>query len=326
MCTAMSLQKKDGGYLFGRTMDIAYYFNQQPVVVPRGLALENRATGTLWHTEYAMAGTAMVYEGHPLFAEVQNQAGLGCAGLNFPQAQWQSHCLSGKQNLPPYDLVLWLCGHCATVEEVRDQMAGVALVGVAVAPQFPLPTLHWMVCDQRGDSLVIEVRAEGLFLYENPVGVMTNAPEFPWHLTNLRNYLGLRPADWPSCGVGELTLSPLGTGTGFTGLPGDDTSVSRFVRGAMIRNHLRLGEEDDVVGFFHGMDALSMVRGTVITGEEREDITAYTTCMDLAQGRYYIKTYQNPTIRGIDITKWGTEGGQLKTFPYWEPWTANFIS
>ena len=42
---------------------------------------------------------------------------------------------------------------------------------------------------------------EGLKIYNNPLGVMTNSPEFNWHLQNLRQYIGLKsqpyaPTQW----------------------------------------------------------------------------------------------------------------------------------
>ena len=30
---------------------------------------------------------------------------------------------------------------------------------------------------------------KGLDVWDNPVGVLTNSPDFNWHLTNLRNYM-----------------------------------------------------------------------------------------------------------------------------------------
>jgi choloylglycine hydrolase len=61
----------------------------------------------------------------------------------------------------------------------------------------------------------------GLRIYDDPLGVITNTPTFDWHMTNLGNYVGLTPWLRPSIDIGNYTVSILGQGPGFIGLPGD---------------------------------------------------------------------------------------------------------
>jgi hypothetical protein len=77
---------------------------------------------------------------------------------------------------------------------------------------------------------VIEPLNKGLKIYDNPLGVVTNAPTFDWHMTNLRNYINLSATNVPAVDMGGITLAQFGQGSGLRGLPGDFTPPSRFVR------------------------------------------------------------------------------------------------
>ncbi len=318
MCTALSVKKKTGTYLFGRNMDIEYYFNQSPMVVPRNYTYKNYATGNMEVNKYALMGMGVVVDELPLFAEVQNEKGLSCAGLNFPDAVWENECKEGYNNMPPYNFPLWVVGNYGSTQEVIENIGNISLVGVPVNTNLPLPTLHFMVCDKIGKSIVVEFTKNGVQVYDNKVGVMTNAPDFPWHLTNLRNYLNISSHDLPDTYWGEQGLYPLGTGTGLRGLPGDFSSVSRFVRSAFLRNSLKISDtkSGDVNAFFHILDNVAMVKGAVITQDNHVDYTSYASCMDLQEGKYYFKTYDNQCIRMIDMYQVDLDGGEIIEFPY----------
>src|SRR5699024_1112390 len=65
---------------------------------------------------------------------------------------------------------------------------------VRVLGGLPMP-FHYAVHDAQGQSLVIEFHHGQRTIYDNPVGVLTNAPQFSWHLTNLNNYTYLSNVD-----------------------------------------------------------------------------------------------------------------------------------
>lgn len=60
-----------------------------------------------------------------------------------------------------------------------------------------VPDLHVKVHDTSGACITIQPRGGKLVVYDNPVRVLTNSPEFPWHLNNLNNYLNLT-AEYPA--------------------------------------------------------------------------------------------------------------------------------
>jgi len=76
----------------------------------------------------------------------------------------------------------------------------------------------------RGACAGISVKVgDGAVVHNNPVGVMTNAPTFDWHLINLRNYFNLSPNQAQPATLGKDKLQPLGEGAEMLSLPGDVT-------------------------------------------------------------------------------------------------------
>ena len=319
MCTALTLRTKEGYHLFGRNMDIEYGFNQSVALVPRNFSYENVVTDKEEKTRYAMMGMATVIENHPLFAEALNEKGLACAGLNFPgYTYWEEDMVEGKTNIPPYDLILWILSNFETVKEVKLALQDVNIVGKRFRDAIPLPTLHWIVSDKSGDCIVIEKTKEKLSVFDNKVGVLTNAPTFDWHITNLHQYMGESTTQPSNTKWSDQELSPLGQGMGGIGLPGDFSSPSRFVKTAFLRSNAVLGEGEysGISEFFHILNSVAMVRGSVVTPNEQNDITQYTSCMCQEKGVYYYNTYNNNQINVIDMKKEDLDSPHIKVFPY----------
>ena len=319
MCTALTLKTKDGYNLFGRNMDLAYSFNQAVTLLPRNYEYRDRVTGNMKKNKYAIIGMASIIDDYPAFADAMNEKGLGCAGLNFPgYFHVEEKAIPGKNNLAPYDLILWILSNFKTVDEVLDEIRNVELVAVPINEKTPLPTLHWIVADTNGKSIVIEKTKESLKVYENPIGVMTNSPTFDWHLTNLNEYIKIKPNQPKETNWSNQELKALGVGAGTLGIPGDFASVSRFIRIAYIRNNMPNIEDNitAITQFFHMLDYVKMVKGGVITEDGLEDLTLYSSCMDQESGIYYYKTYDNNRINAIDMNKENLDGDKIKLFTY----------
>lgn len=319
MCTALTLKTKDGYNLFGRNMDLAYSFNQRVTLIPRNYEYRDRVTGNMKKTKYAVLGMASIISDYPAFADGFNEKGLGCAGLNFAECYYleEEKPVEGKNNLAPYDLILWILSNFETVDEVLKEFENVQLVAIPIDEKTPLPTLHWIVADTKGKSIVIEKTKKGLNIYENPIGVMTNAPTFHWHLTNLNEYMKTTPIQPEPINWGGIELKPLGVGLGTKGLPGGFSSVDRFVRIAYLKS--KALEIDNLMSgishFFHMLNNVAMPKGAVIN-EGLEDITIYTSCMCQEKGIYFYTTYNNNGISAIDMNKEDLDGKEIKIFDY----------
>ena len=295
MCTAMHIHG-----LFGRTLDLEYGYGEQPVLCPRDFPLAMRHLPDLPH-HHAMLGMAAVVQGFPLYYDAINEYGLGMAGLHFPHSG--QYAPTGE--VASFELIPYVLGTCTTVEEAKALLAQVRVCDTPFSPDYPPTKLHWMVADER-QSIVVEPTAEGLQIYDNPVGVMTNEPPFPRQLAHWADFAALTNR--------EPTPTPphLGRGSGSVGLPGDFTSPSRFVRAAFVAAHSEEGG-DPVAHFFHAIAAVAVPRGCVQLSDDKQVWSRYTSCMDPVQRMYHYSAYEDRQIHSLTLQK--PNGEALITFP-----------
>ncbi len=314
MCTSIALKTEN--FYFGRNLDLDYEFGQRVVVTPRNYPFHFREAGSLTE-HYALIGMAAVADGYLLYAEAANEKGLCMAGLNFPDnAYYPEEASEGKDNVSPFEFIPWILGGCATVSDAETLLANIHLIAIPFHPQMPLTPLHWHIAD-RERSITVEAMKDGIHIHDNPVGVLTNNPPFDFHMTNLRQYLKLT-ADYPESSFGgEVKLSPFGYGFGGIGLPGDTSPVSRFVRAVFNKANSVWGrdEESSVTQFFHLLDSVAMVNGSVITSSGKPERTLYSCCINADKGIFYYKTYQNNQLTAIDIHHEDLDAHAVVEFP-----------
>lgn len=312
MCTCITY--KNGDFYFGRNLDLEYTFGEQVVITPRNYELKFRKLPSIFH-HYAMIGMATVAQDYPLYAEAVNEKGLGIAGLNFPGNACYQKEDTNKKNVTPFELIPWILGQCASVKEARERLEELNLLDEAFAEKMPLSPLHWMIADKE-ECIIMECIKDGIHIYENPYGVLTNNPPFPYYQMHLNNYLNLSSENPKNGFAPEIPLNTYGQGMGAIGLPGDYSPASRFVKAAYLKWNSRSSEEENanVSQFFHILDGVSMVRGSVITPEGREDITTYSCCINADQGIFYYKTYDNNQIQAVRMQKENLDSEDLKIF------------
>ncbi|NGT57414.1 linear amide C-N hydrolase [Clostridium perfringens] len=329
MCTGLALETKDGLHLFGRNMDIEYSFNQSIIFIPRNFKCVNKSNKKELTTKYAVLGMGTIFDDYPTFADGMNEKGLGCAGLNFPvYVSYSKEDIEGKTNIPVYNFLLWVLANFSSVEEVKEALKNANIVDIPISENIPNTTLHWMISDITGKSIVVEQTKEKLNVFDNNIGVLTNSPTFDWHVANLNQYVGLRYNQVPEFKLGDQSLIALGQGTGLVGLPGDFTPASRFIRVAFLRDAMIKNDKDsiDLIEFFHILNNVAMVRGSTRTVEEKSDLTQYTSCMCLEKGIYYYNTYENNQINAIDMNKENLDGNEIKTYKYNKTLSINHVN
>lgn len=314
MCTCITYQ--NSSFYFGRNLDLDVSFGQRVIVTPRNFPFYFRTKDEKERQfagkHYAMIGMAAGEESYPLYAEAVNEKGLCMAGLNFPgNAVYKKH-ESGKINIASYELISWILSSCASVREAEEKLRHVNITDEAFAAQMPPAPLHWMISDRR-ESLVIESVSEGVRMFNNPAGVLTNNPPFEYHLQNLGHYLNLTAGFPENRFSKDLDLAPCSAGIGGAGLPGDASSASRFVRAAFLKwNSVSAPEEkSDVAQVFHILEGTAMVRGTVMTEDGGYDMTWYTCCVNADTGVYYYRSYEDLEVRAVDMHSFDLEEDQL---------------
>ena len=235
---------------------------------------------------YAMIGMATVAGDTPLYAEAVNEKGLYMAGLYFPGSACYFECpAEGRLNAAPWELIPMILGGCATLAEARGVLERLRVLAEPFAPGYPLAALHWQIAARDG-SLIAEPRQDGLRLYEDRLGVLTNEPPYPQQLLNLSGYRGLSPELMENRLCPGVELPVYGQGLGAFGLPGDASPMSRFVRMSFFKSHADMGQDrpEEISRFFRLLDSVAMVKGSVVTPEGRLDETIYSCCADAREG------------------------------------------
>ncbi len=312
MCTALSLKTKR--HYFGRNLDLDFSYGEEVCVMPRNYPLFFRKMEKI-PTHYAIVGMATVVEGIPLFYDGTNEYGLSMAGLNFPNNAYFPLERENRDNVTPFEFIPWILGQCKGVGMARTLLQRINLVNIPFGDKLPLSPLHWIISDDK-ESIVVESVKDGLHVYDNPVGVLTNNPPFPYHLQNLTNYRRLR-TDNGENSFSKIPLEAYCQGLGALGLPGDVSSASRFVRMAFnaVNSACEGEEKEEVSQFFHLLASVEMVRGACITESGKHDITVYSSCVDTTSGRYYYTTYGNRQIHCVDMRRTNLDGEEIFRFP-----------
>lgn len=327
MCTALSIKSKEGKCFFGRNMDLAYNFNQSVMIIPKKYRFQDKVTGKMIVNNRTIIGMGTVIDNHPAMADGMNENGLACAGLNFAgYAYYEEAPVPGKVNIAPYDFIQWVLSNHDTVEELKSSVKNIELVNIQINRATPASTLHWMISDKSGKSIVVEKTKKGITVHDNPVGVMTNNPTFDWHLTNLNEYINITPNYPKETNWSDQKLEALGVGAGTIGIPGDFASVSRFVRIAYIRAKMPPIKTDieAITQFFHMLEYVKMVKGGIITEDGLYDVTLYSSCMNQEKGIYYYKTCNNTRINAVDMNKETLDPSKIKTFSYLSTQDINY--
>lgn len=314
MCTGLSYTTKD--HYFGRNLDLEFSYNETVTVTPRNFPFEFRRAATLT-THHAIVGIATIAEGYPLYYDGANEKGLGMAGLNFPDNADYKPEASDKTNITPFEFIPWVLGQFETVEEVKTALAGISLLKLSFSKTFPLSPLHWIIAD-KSQSIIVESVREGLRVYDNPFGVLTNNPTFDIQRFNLNNYMHLStypPENHFAKGVQFDTYS---RGMGAIGLPGDLSSASRFAKAVFTRMNSVAGESESesISQFFQILGSVAQQRGCVhVGGEDEFEITIYSSCCNTDQGIYYYTTYENSQITAVDMHREDLDGTTLVDYP-----------
>ena len=309
MCTAATYKTKD--FYFGRTLDYEFSYGDEVVITPRNFPFNFREKGTV-SSHYAMIGMAHVADNCPLYYEAVNEKGLGMAGLNFVGNAVYFDPKEGKDNIAQFEFIAWILCQCSSLKEARTMLQKINITNLPFSDKLPVAQLHWIIADKE-EVITVESVAEGLKIYDNPVGVLTNNPPFDKQLFNLNNYMQLTAENPKNTFAKGLELNRYSRGMGAIGLPGDLSSQSRFVRVAFVKMNSVSGEseKESVSQFFHILNSVDQQRGCCILEEGKCEITIYTCCCNADKGIYYYTSYDNHQITAVDMNKENLDGTEL---------------
>lgn len=308
MCTAATYQTKD--FYFGRTLDYEFSYGDEIVITPRNYQFDFRHRESL-QSHYAMIGMAHVVGNDPLYYDAFNEKGLAMAGLNFVGNASYYDVEEGEENIAQFEFIPWILGTCATLDEAKKALSEMNLTNTPYSEQFPVAQLHWIIADKTG-AITVEAMEDGMHVYENKVGVLTNNPPFNIQMFLLNQYMGLSPKQPENLFAKDIELNAYSRGMGAIGLPGDLSSSSRFAKVAFTKLHSVSGnsEAESVSQFFHILGSVDQQRGCCDVNGKYE-ITLYTSCCNAQKGIYYYTTYDNHQISAVDMTKEDLDSTEL---------------
>lgn len=320
MCTSVLY---DGRY-FGRNLDLEVSFGQEIVQTPADFPFKFRHLDPMPH-HYAITGVATVRDGYPLYSDGANEKGVGMAGLNFDGPAKFFPAQDGKTNVASFEFIPYILSQCASVAEAKQLLVDVNLTDDSFSAQLPYAPLHWIIADKSGQTVTVESTASGLHVYDNPVHVLANNPEFPEQMNNLANYQVV------SAGLPQNNLIPgvkmqnYSRGIATRLLPGGVDSESRFVKAAFVNAHTPKDDStvNGVTNYFHIMGSVAQPKNLDEVAPGKFEYTIYTDCIDLENGTLYYTTYDDRRINGIKFND--VQDSKLTTYPMASKEDINFL-
>lgn len=244
-CTALMVTDVNGKAYYGRTMELPFTLPlpSSLTYVPADTKVESATPaglkGKTFNTKYPILGmTVPIVVGvkQPLVLDGINDQGLSFSANALLSSSAPAVGSDNGKILSINDIGAWILGSFKNVAEVKAAMESnnteFWLPRMPILGNVPAP-LHFAIFDKAGNGLVIEFFNGKKNIYDNPVGVLTNGPEFTWHLTNLNNYTQSN-VDKNSGQLGKLKLQTQDSGIALTALPSAQTATGRFVKGAFL--------------------------------------------------------------------------------------------
>ena len=325
-CTALMITDKQGHAYSAKTMEYAVPLPFAMSYVPAGTKVVSVAPGNKpglsFESKYPVLGVGAnvgVGSGLNMLAEAANDQGLSVSSNEMPGSQSPTGAGSDAvKAVASTDLALYLLGNFKSVAEVKAALVDgsvsvwlpeIPLMGNLVAP------LHYILFDKTGAGIVIEYLDGKQNIHDNPVGVVTNAPDFPWHLKNLNNYAQLTNVDKNTGQFGQLKVGAPDSGNALDNLPSSQISAGRFVKAAYYTQFVRKADspEDAVITLGHIMNNfdrpydLSIDKGYSAEGGKpgstTSEVTLFTWMNDKSRNLYFLRTIDALNFAQFEIDK-----------------------
>lgn len=326
MCTSLSYMTEKN--YFGRNFDYEISYNERVIITPRNYEFKFREIDDI-KSHYAIIGIAAGIDEYPLYYDACNEKGLAIAGLNFPENAVYNEIKEDMVNIAQFELIPYILGCAGSIDEACNLLDEINLANINFSDKLPVSQLHWMLSDSSGKSIVVESLEDGLKIYDNPAGVLTNNPPFDKQLFYLNNFRSLSSKNPKNTFSKEFDLEEYSRGMGAIGLPGDLSSSSRFAKVAFTRaNSLSDSDENSSVGqFFHILGSVEQQKGcTFISDPDLYEYTIYSSCYNTDEGILYYKTYNNAQITAVNLNNEDLDSNNLINYPLINEEQINLIN
>jgi choloylglycine hydrolase len=327
-CTGITLVAEDGAVVFGRTQEWGTFdLRSRVAIIPRGYAIQtvmpDGKKGLAWSTKYGTVGLDVLEK--DLLIDGMNEKGLS-VNLFYNEGFTEYAEYDPKkasQSVPILALAPYLLTAFESVDEVRKGLADLPVVGVPEEAIGGAPPVHMMVTDRSGKAIVVEFTKGVTTIHDAPLGVITNGPNYDWHINNLLNYANV-DVPLPHRTVVDLRSMKFGAGARLYGLPGDLTSPSRFLRAAAYASTARRTADgkETMYEIFRILDNFNLTVGTAaaegageLDQQGMRSSTIWTTAYDTKNLVLQYHTMHNRRVRQIDYQNIDFDAKEIVRIP-----------
>jgi len=323
-CTDFRLKAADGSIVVGRSMEWGLDLKSQLQKHSRGEQIQSSApggkAGLTWKSKYGFPGINSY--GTNLSLDGLNEKGFSIELLWLPGSKYQAiEATDEAKAISLLDLGTWLLGNFSSVEEAKAAVKNIKVWAPSMPEWGGEPTAHIALHDAEGRSAVIEFTDGKMNVFDNPNGILTNAPTFDWQITNLRNYINLSPVSHAGKSFGELDLEPTGQGTGLCGMPGDLSPPSRFVHTTAYVHFAKPAADAKaaVILAQHILNSVDIPVGVIRTADSANahcDYTQWIVIKDLKNRTFHFRAYSDISMHTVQLNDLDfSEGSKARSCP-----------
>lgn len=301
MCTSIYQVTTNHTHLLARTMDWPY-LAVSPLFVPRHFKWATAFDHRVYENKYALIGGGSLSAKQIDVSDGVNEHGLMAQKLTFANgATYQDERRSDRVQLAAYEFIFWALGNFYSVQDVIDHLGEVELMSEKNSDtKYGKPELHFALADRTGRVVVIEPTQTPMRVIPNPLGVVTNSPDFTRQLHQMDRYLdftpefkqGQVPLNTPRVTTGRLS--------GKANPPGYYSPSARFIRAAYLKERADVphDEEEGVTSEWHLLDSV-----TVPQNSRHQPTYSVYRAVTVAESRtYYFQSYHRGDITKLQLT------------------------
>lgn len=324
MCTSIFVSATDKSYLLGRTMDW-YDLYVKPIFVPANYTWRSVYNQVPHTNKYAVVGSGFQDANLIDLSDGINEHGLSVQKLTFTNGtKLATKDDQIKTQLAAFEFVLYTLGNFKSINELEMHLAEIELMALDSQLKHGGDELHFAISDASGRSVVIEPNNHPMQLIENPLGVVTNMPNFKRQLAKMDTYLDFDQAF-------KENRTPLGSFHVTSGkqagkkLPsGGYTPSQRFVKAAWLKEMVDIPQNEleatDLA--FKLLEAVSVPKSKA----HRPTYTVYQTVTSAKSLTYYFKPVGQAQIFGVQLNQELLAQKEVCAFDLPSPWQATMLN
>ena len=325
-CTGIELISKQGNPYWGRTQDFEQHFEYSGVKIPKGYNFSSMSSPFI--TQQAVMGIVWAKDLHksPVLLDGINESGI-CGGSFYFDHFYRYVSTkevkdSGKTPIRGEEICSWILTHYGSLDEIKEKLNQDVGVTNETGPMMGMSVPQHCVFVPNGFKI-----------YENRLGVFTNAPTFDWQINNVKLWLERttgRSYDYKM----DEEIAPIAMDeatSGMVGIPADYKPESRFLRAAFAKLLSPTVSDNEALNqIFQLITTVNTPKGSLRIGGDKKTIyawTQYTSGYDIRHKKLFAFTYDNRNLRELDWGDTADWGNQLSFFSFIAPQkTVPFIA